>query len=127
MPSKLFCDSEENRFIESLPFMFLELLSTILFNEQLLRDIFKVFCYISCKWQEKRKLLRLISWVISESAILRCLKHLRKFQRKQPWWSIFVSKIKKNILPQMFSQKFPQIFQNNNFLEHFRLAVSLIL
>ena len=51
---------------------------------------------------------------------------MRKLQRKNPCWNVFVSKIKKNILSRMFSWKFSRIFQNNQFVEHLRLATFLI-
>ena len=54
------------------------------------------------------------------------LKYLREFPRKHPWWTVFVSKIKKNILTRMLSWKFPRIFQNNYVVEHFRVVVFLI-
>ena len=54
------------------------------------------------------------------------LKYLRKLQRKYPWWSGFVGKIKKNILlPRMFSWKFSQNFQNNHFVEHFQFLIKV--
>ena len=40
-------------------------------------------------------MLRLLSWIISEAAVLRCSKIFsRKLQRKHPWWNGFVIKIK---------------------------------
>ena len=54
------------------------------------------------------------------------LKYLREFPRKHPWWTVFVSKIKKNILTRMLSRKFPRIFQNNYVVELFRVVVFLI-
>ena len=51
---------------------------------------------------------------------------VEKKQRKHPWWSGFVSKIKRNILRRMFSGVFSQNFQNNHFVKHFRLAAFLI-
>ena len=59
--------------------------------------------------------------MISEAVSLRCsIKYLRKMQKKHFWWSAFVSNIKKNIIPRMFSRKFYLNFQNN------RLAAFLI-
>ena len=52
-------------------------------------------------------------------AVLKCL---RKFREKT-----YVQKIKKDILPQIFSRKFTRIFQSNCFTEHFQVAVSLVL
>ena len=54
------------------------------------------------------------------------LKYLRKFTRKHPRWSVFVSNTKKNILTWKFFWKFYRIFQNNYFASHFRVAVFLI-
>ena len=45
-------------------------------------------------------------------------------RRKYPWWSGFVVKIKKIILPRMFPWKSSRNFQNNYFVEHFPFLIS---
>ena len=101
----------------------------ILFKKKLIRDFFKNFCNTSCEWllQQKKKPSRLFPQIISEAAVLSCSKIFEK--RKHLQWSVFVSKIKKNIRI-YYHGSFPgnsQIFQNNSFLEHSRLAVFLIV
>ena len=56
------------------------------------------------------------------------LKYLRKFHKKQPCQSECLnSKSKtKNTLPWMFFRNLSRIFQNNYFVEHFRVAPFLI-
>ena len=54
------------------------------------------------------------------------LKYLRKFARKHPWFTVFISKIKKNILPWMFFGTFSRIFQGYYFVEHLQAAISLM-
>ena len=72
-------------FIVSLPTYILELQRTILFNIR--------YATFLDNFRSSRPEVFLKITV---------LKHLRKFPRKYPWWSVLVSKIKNNILQRTF-------------------------
>ena len=109
-----------------------ELHPTILFNKDPIREFLKNLIQVPvndrvCRKENWRQLpddfRNRRPGVFFKIAIL---KYLRKFPRKHLCWIFFVSKIRKNILPWMFSWTFSWIFHNNHFVEHLLVAVFLI-
>ena len=61
----------------------------------------------------EKKTIRLLSWIISEAAVLKRSKILGKAAKKHPWWSVFVIKIKNNIHHGYFPGNFLKFYRTN--------------
>lgn len=122
------CQSQKNFYIQPFLVYLLELQYAILFINHLISFI------ITPMAECRKKLSRLLFWIILESDVLRrSLKNLfwniweSSTKSNHVRVSAFISKIKrKNTLPWMFFRNLSRIFQNNYFVEHFRVAPFLI-
>ena len=61
------------------------------------------------------KITSLDNFKSSRHQVFKNIWERKKLQRKHPWWSGFVGKMKKIILPRIFSWKFSRNFQNIHF------------
>ena len=133
VPSKLFCHSQKILFIGSLSVYVLELQPSILLTDIRYAKSFNIFLqFLRMAASVEKKTVTTTfpkNFRSSRPGVfikIAVLKYSRKLSRKHLWWNVFVCKIQKNIPPQMFSWKFSRIFQNNYFVEHLRVVVSLI-